>query len=118
MRQLPKDLIWLKPYLEAVAHIIPLEKVQSIRYYKSRKHHKKEHHKAITYKSGNNKSFSIILRTKLPLDERLLLRYYDQEDVMFYLAHELAHVRYWEHTTKHLNLLQSSSQYFRRLRIN
>lgn len=104
MKQLSKDLKWITPYLEAVGHIVPLDKITEIRYYTSRKHHKKEHHKAITHRLANNKSFAIFLRTKLPIDERVPLRYYDQEDIMYYLAHELAHVRFWEHTTKHLKL--------------
>lgn len=102
---LSKELRWLMPYLEDIQDIVPFDRIKKISYYTKRKHHKKEHHKAITYRLGNNKNFNIVIRTKLPKAEQIPLRYWDQEDVLFYLAHEIAHVLVWEHTTNHFVLM-------------
>lgn len=102
--RLSDDLKWLAPYLKAVRRLVPLNRVISISYYQTRSQYHKEHHKAITHRLGNNKNFQIFIRTKLPVDKRIPLRYYDQEDVLFFLGHELAHTKVWDHTTAHLKL--------------
>lgn len=104
---LSKDLKWLAPYLEAVADIVPLNQIKKIGYYKNRTHQKNANHLAITHRLLNNKTFYIYIRTDLPKENRIPLNYDDQEDVLWYLSHELAHVcpGGWEHSKHHFKTM-------------
>lgn len=108
------DLKWLLPYLEHVKDIVPLEKVKKIDYYKTRSHHKKQHHLAITHKLANNKTFLIYIRTDLEKKDRIPLNIDTQEDLLILLAHELAHVcpKGWEHGSIHIKTMSDIFQRF------
>lgn len=105
--QLSQDLKWLAPYLEAVNHLVLLDRVKSIKYYTSRKHHKREHHYAITHRLGDNKTYYILIRTNIEKSKRIPLDYNTQEDVLIYVAHELAHCvpGGWEHGPEHFKIM-------------
>lgn len=107
------DLYWLGPYLEAVVDLVSFDRVKMITYYKNRCHHKNKHHLAITHKLGNNKTHKIFIRTDLPKEKRIPLDMDFQEDVLWYVAHELAHVHPegWEHGNSHFHIM---SQMFAR----
>lgn len=72
-----------------------------------RGHQKAMHHYAITHLLGNNKTHVIYIRTKLPKEKRIPLDYDQQEDCLWYLAHELAHCCKggWEHGPAHFKLM-------------
>lgn len=99
-----QELVWLAPYLFAIDDLIPLSKISNIKYYTNRKNCK-SHHKAIIHRSGNNKSFSIILRTDKKQGKRSRPFRYEQEDLLFNLAHEISHIAHWEHDEAHFLLM-------------
>lgn len=102
---LTKDLYWLAPYLEAVQDDIPFKNIKLIDYYKTRAHQQKQNHLAITHLLGNNKTYKIYIRTSLPKEKRIPLDYDTQEDVLWFVAHELAHVVHWEHGPEHFHCM-------------
>lgn len=104
---LSKDLKWLDPYLENVQDLVPFDRIKKIAYYQTRSHQKNVNHVAITHKLGNNKTHNIYIRTNLPKEKRIPLSYDNQEDILIFLAHELAHCCYggWEHGPRHVLIM-------------
>lgn len=101
--KLSKDIKWLWPYLDSISDLIDLKKIGKIHYYKNREG-KKVHHQAICHRLGNNKIYNIFIRTNLAKENRIPLDINSQEDVLFFLAHELSHLVHWSHTKDHFKL--------------
>jgi len=107
---LSNDLKWLIPYLEVIRDLVPFRNIKKIQYYKHRTCWEfiyKKHHLAITHQLANNKTYLIYIRTMLPKEKRIPLDKDEQEDVLWFLAHELAHCvpGGWEHTKEHFRIM-------------
>lgn len=97
------ELQWMKDYIDNVAHLLP--KIKQLKKISSKKGNKEkwQHcHGLITY--FDRKSFRITLYLTyhdMPSDK---INNYSTIDLLQYLAHELAHLEFWEHTPQHKQL--------------
>lgn len=102
--EIDKDLLWLQPYLKKAIKIEPktafLRKIKSI---KRRGHGRDRTYGEIVFDS--NKNITIKLRTDYqyihfnPL--KVKIEKLSKIDVIHLLAHEIAHLRYFNHCTNH-----------------
>jgi WLM domain len=97
-----KNVMWLRPFVESAKTFIPTDKITHIKGYKVRIGHTE---KAQGITTGKKKGcFSINIRMWDITDDgkrHIRRRYYH---VLETLAHELAHVTYWEHSPGHFRL--------------
>lgn len=98
-----KKLEWMRDYVESVAHLLP--KIKQLKKISSKTGNKERYqhcHGLITY--FDKKSFRITLY--ITFHDVLLDRIieYSTIDLLQYLAHELAHLEHWDHTTNHKQL--------------
>lgn len=115
IKQISRDLKWIWPYLDSVGDLVPLSSIKKISYYKTREMLGPARHKAIIHRLDNNKNFNIFIRTTLTKDQRIPICSSNQEDILFYLAHELAHVVHWDHDPQHFKLMADIFQRFGRV---
>ncbi len=97
-----KGTQWLAPYIKSVNHLIPLQKLVKLQAFKI--HLKKETRAdgSCNFISRGKYSIAIRLWCRNEKRTRHILLYL--HDVLYYLAHELAHIKEWEHTPKHYKL--------------
>lgn len=111
------NLQWLTPYLKAVAHIVPLDRIKTIKGYRVPLHHIENQEGALTrYK--HKKKVTIALLTQMHKikkahigELKIAVRHVDmvkdpvfQERILCTLAHELAHLIHWEHNRRRFEL--------------
>lgn len=98
-----KELEWMREYTESVAHLLPkLKQLKKISSKRGNKEHWQHCHGLITY--FDKKSFRITLYTTYHSMIEDKIKPYSTLDLLQYLAHELAHLEHWEHTTGHKQL--------------
>lgn len=105
-----KNLMWLQEYINLVKPILPeLKKLKRISSKTPRKNLKENQlcHGIIT-KYYNGFDHRITLYTKfiqmsLVKEDKvdIVIKPYSTIDTLCFLAHELAHLRFWEHTPEH-----------------
>lgn len=88
--KLKLDLKWLQPYLEAVEHLIRMDKISEIRLIKYGTALPSYH--GLIEKVSNNRKYRITLRVYDNAQDRFPISPLDQENILNTLAHELAHV--------------------------
>jgi len=98
-----KKLEWMRNYVESVAHLLP--KIKQLKKISSKTGNKERYqhcHGLITY--FDKKSFRITLYITYHdvLIDKIIE--YSTIDLLQYLAHELAHLEHWDHTTNHKQL--------------
>jgi hypothetical protein len=91
---LSKNMEWSRPFLESVAHVVPLHKVKKITGYTVASP-KKPRYEGCCYSVGNKYNITILLSTTNYKTIYL-------EDALTTLAHELAHLSHWKHSPSHL----------------
>ena len=109
--QVSKSLKWLEPYLEDIKPILPeLVLLTSIaaRSPKGRNSKELQRSHAMCHKKADG-TFKIMLNLKRQMIEKIrpveiCMVEYSTMDLLGYLAHELAHLRYWEHSPHRLML--------------
>lgn len=95
--------IWLRPYINSVAHLIPLDRLDMVKGYKVLKNKEINQHGQIIM-DLKTKRFVITLRTmKYSKADRVYKNEYITT-VLETCAHELAHMVHWEHTPAHWKL--------------
>lgn len=98
-----KELEWVRDYINSVSHLLPklkqLKKISSVKGTTDRWQHC---HGLITY--FDKKSFRITLYTTYHDIKTGKIYPYSTLDILEYLAHELAHLEHWDHTTSHKQL--------------
>lgn len=98
-----KKLEWMRDYVELVAHLLP--KIKQLKKISSKTGNKERYqhcHGLITY--FDKKSFRITLYVTYHdvIADKIIE--YSTIDLLEYLAHELAHLEHWDHTTSHKQL--------------
>jgi hypothetical protein len=108
-----KDIEYLKDMVLFVKDLVPLEKLAEI---KTRQQDKKKYSRSYAmiyqYKKGNRNTYTIYLRPKIFEIKRVRPNLFTQTKLtrrhyggfLDDLAHELAHLVYWEHNLDHLEL--------------
>jgi hypothetical protein len=96
-----KNVLWLKPFVRAARHKIPLKKIGTIMGYQVRKgSHEQTYGRTTTYHETWKVGISILIHSR----DTGKLRPCRCETIIFTLAHELAHIVHWEHTPEHFKL--------------
>jgi len=93
--QYSKNMRWSKVYVDSAKDLFNHSKVRRIRGYKVSPLHQPAQDASCISK-GNRYDVHVCLN--YGTEQRML------EDVLFALAHELAHTVHWDHTSKHLIL--------------
>lgn len=108
-----KHVEWLRPFFESAGDLVPIERVKSVQSFKVPRG-KTEQTDAIIQRYGNNKTFSISIRTHsqeivsvpdgdgIKAAVRHKRRYISP--LLDSLAHELSHIKHWDHTPAHYEL--------------
>lgn len=98
MAKLDKKLLWVQPYLKEVSNLIPLESLKELKGYYVYETQGVARQEGQTIRNKSNK-YTITLRLNRG-DAGLIFMY----DFLHTLAHELAHLKYFEHDYKHIKL--------------
>lgn len=98
-----KDVKWLEPYMNAVKDLVPIERVKQVRGFKVSVA-KEVLTDASIVRFGNNKSFTINMRTHNNHIYAGTQRYEFIAETLINFSHELAHIIHWEHTPEHFKL--------------
>lgn len=98
MTKFYKNVKFLEPYFKAAANLVPLDKVKQIKGYYVRLGSVERGYGAIL-RANNNKTFNITIKIKQSSGQKEYLIV-----VLDTLAHELAHLKHWEHTPGHMKL--------------
>lgn len=95
--KLHKQLKWLHPYLEAINHLVPMDRLFRINltFYKGAR--PSFIGLCTTYK---DESFSILIKMPTMVKNKIPLEAWAQEEVLCHLSHELSHMVHWEHTSE------------------
>lgn len=95
-----KELEWVRDYISEIAYMVPnLSKLKKISSMKANKNRWQHFHGLITY--TNKKNYRITLYTTyhdMIVDK---IKKYSTIDILTFLAHEIAHMSHWDHTTSH-----------------
>lgn len=97
-----KNVEWLKPFVKQIGYLAPLSKLQYIRGYKVRKGLNELAWASITKYSANR--YTISLRVESLVKNGRKHKPSTIETTLLSLAHELAHLKHWEHTPEHFKL--------------
>lgn len=101
--KMTKNVMWLKPYIMSVKHLVPINKISKVCGYSVPLHKAEVQDAAIVYPSGKKKAvISIRMTNNDYINEKQLRPYYAQ--VLNHLAHEMAHLKHFDHSPKHLEL--------------
>jgi hypothetical protein len=102
-----KNVLWLKPFVEASTSLVPLDKLKSIMGYKVKKGLSENSFGCLTKYEGERK-FRMSIRVhkyeKLETSNKKEHKKVRCETILLTLAHELAHLEHWEHTPEHFKL--------------
>jgi len=96
-----KNVLWLKPFVEATKNLVDLSKIRSIRGYRVPVNRNPACDGVTNYYSEKNHRISIRI-WEAPEDKHLRSRY---EDILITLGHEISHIVHWEHNSDHFKLL-------------
>lgn len=105
-----KELEWVREYVQAVQHLLPeLKRLKRISAKKAHKDYVQRVHATCWEYYADHKSYKINLYVSKssvsslrPL--KIKLSRYSTMELLMNLAHELAHLRHWEHTPDHKSL--------------
>jgi hypothetical protein len=98
-----KELEWLRGYVRSIEYLLPkVKQVKKISSKKANSNRGQHFVGLITY--YDKKSFRICLYTTYKDRNTSGIKPYNTVDILTTLAHELAHLEYWLHTTKHKQL--------------
>lgn len=101
--KISKSLEWTRDYIESVAHLLPrIKQLKKISSRRGSKEYFQHFHGLITY--FDKKSFRITLYITYHDTLSDKITSYSTIDILQYLAHELAHLEHWDHTTNHKQL--------------
>lgn len=98
------NMEWVRPYLEAVSDIIPLHRIAEVRGYKVpvSRQPQTEASIIVELQSGRAKIFVMLTGHRIKRNGKRGKATY--ESLLLALAHELAHLKEWEHTSAHFTL--------------
>lgn len=102
---------FLKPFIESVSDLIPIEHIVKVKGYWVDGNKQEAQHAAIQ-KLANNKHYIITIKIKaqlfqlLPNGNRKFIGHTPDflASILSHLAHELGHIKHWDHDYKHFRL--------------
>lgn len=101
-----KHLIWLRPYTEAVADLIPIERLKNVKLTLYSPDVPPSYH-GTCERLNNNKSYNIVVRTYEKSDKRWPMSPTSQEMLLCNYAHELTHLLIFEDCVEPRFLLET-----------
>jgi hypothetical protein len=101
-----KHLIWLRPYTEAVADLVPIERLKSVKL-RLYSNDKPPSYHGICERLNNYKSYNIIVRTYEKSDKRWPMSPTSQEMLLCNYAHEITHLLIFEDCVEERFLLET-----------
>lgn len=110
MVKLSNNVEWFKPYLNDVKHLVPIEQLEKIFGIVPKLKQIQGYHAHLVVESKGRKkrkyismylSYTSTVRLR-PL--KRVLKAFSKLDLLEHLAHELAHLIHWKHTTAHKKL--------------
>lgn len=106
--RITKSLEWMRPYLEDAMKVVPEIRLLTAIVARTPKVNGREvqraHAMITSYHSGTYHITSFIKKQAVVTYHpkvKLKLLPYSKKDLLEYLAHEIAHLRYWDHSTHH-----------------
>lgn len=99
------NVLWLKPFIESVDHLVPIQHLDYVRGYKICKGFEESQYGAI-HKDLSNGRYSITLKVIDYVRSKKQYKYGYMNQILETLAHELAHLGVWEedHSPVHWKL--------------
>lgn len=111
MMKFDRHTHFLKPFIESVSDLVDIERIKKVKGYWV-DGNKDERQLAAIHRLGNNKDYYVTIKVKVQKFE--ILKNGNRKftchipdylaNILSHLAHELAHVKYWEHDYKHFRL--------------
>jgi hypothetical protein len=95
--------MWLEPFVKSVAHLVPLHRINRIRGYSVPIDKGELQDAAITLPDKKRK-YNINIRIKNNDYIKGKQRNAYTAQILSHLSHELAHIKHWDHSPKHLML--------------
>lgn len=111
--KLTKSVTFLEPFLKGLQPIIPMHKVSHIRGYRVAKGLNERGQASIIRHS--TKRYTINLKVEALVDGNKQHEYQTIEQILLDLAHELAHLKEWQHTPEHFKLQAKVMLHFAKL---
>jgi len=102
---------WLEPFVDAVAHLVPIERLNAIKGYKVLKNKEPSQQGQIIMDLASRRFVITIKALKYNKESKCYKNEYIGT-VLETLAHELAHTKFWEHDTNHWKLQASIQSEF------
>jgi hypothetical protein len=131
--EISPDLEWIRPYVRSAKRLVPVQRVGRILSYKVPLHQKEKLDGELIKWTGSKKPLVIRILTKVhrhrPIQNRFShLKVTDgyadrtrdqvsREEILLILAHELSHLKLWEHTARRFHLETKIYALFGRLRL-
>lgn len=98
--QIVKELEWTRDYIQSVQHLLPnLKKLRKISSKKGNKERWQHCHGLITYYDQKHYRITLYLTYHDQYTDKI--KPYSTIDLLQYLAHELSHLQWWDHTPEH-----------------
>jgi hypothetical protein len=113
-----KELRWLRPFLQEVSHMIPLDRLKRISARRPHREFSKAQrcHGIISHYKWEDSYKITIYLCFIDIDKidppKFVMRPYSTIDTLCFMAHELAHMVHWEHTPDHKILENQIIQIF------
>ncbi len=111
MAKFYKSVAWLEPYMESAKHLVDVGRVSTVKGFKVALHKNSLVYGTCSPVNGNKRSkyYNINLLTHETVSSSLMQTYFEQTgfssltaaQILQCFAHELAHVKHWEHTPEH-----------------
>lgn len=106
--KISKDYEWIRDYLELAKHLVPLKKITHIKFITPPNNLKTQLcHGMITRHENGTYSITLFRKHKSidPITHTIVITPYSKLDILMYLSHELAHMKFFEqHCPKHKKL--------------
>jgi len=97
-----KNVKWVKPFIDGISHLVPVEKLDYIRGYKIRKDFEAAQYGQLTKYSNGRQVLTIKVMDYDKKKKKYVNGYIG--NILETLAHETAHLMHWEHTIDHYKL--------------
>ena len=107
MIKLPKNIEWLREYIDLAKSQVPVHRLDKLYVISASTNRSHKIHGVLNELTGRPKSYDLgmyLMYQSYTVGEAgvsIELKAYSKIDILRTLAHELAHLKHWEHTPQH-----------------